>query len=330
MSAGNSEPWSIECIYCRENKPTSSYTKVDHVLPQSFGKFENNLTLIRLVCDSCNQFFGDNVELALARDTLEGQSRVDFGVKRAEEFISSGRRSRIRIEIAEGEFKGAYAFRDYSEADDSVTLQPVPQVGFRQRESTEYKYFPLDELPDKTQLIELGLDLKHIRAVGVTLEELEKKLADKEISFRHTGNVRHESASMLCKVQGTIDYTILRGAAKVAFNYLACWEGGSFVRQTSFDQIRNFARYGIEAPYPLVKISQQPILADEGARRRVGHLVTIAWAADEVSIVAQVSLLNLFTYSICLAKNYEGERREITRGHFFNVADGAILELGTN
>lgn len=128
------------------------------------------------------------------------------------------------------------------------------------------------------------------------MEELGKKLAGKDISFRHTGNVRHESASMLCKVQGTIDYTILRSAAKVAFNYLAYWEGGAFVRQTSFDQIRNFARYGIEAPYPLVKISQQPILADEGARRRVGHLVTIAWAADEVSIVAQVSLLNLFTY----------------------------------
>jgi hypothetical protein len=58
--------------------------------------------------------------------------------------------------------------------------------------------------------------------------------------------------------------------------------------------------------------------------------VTTGWAADGVSIVAQVSLLNLFTYLICLARNYEGERREITRGHFFNVADGVILELGTN
>lgn len=330
MKYGGSVPSVIECIYCREKQPALAYAKAEHVVPQSFGKFRKNLTLRHLVCDACNQFFGDNVELALARDTLEGQSRVDFGVKRAEEFISPGRRSRIRIEIAEGEFKGAYAFRDYSEADNSVTPQPVPQVGFRQRESTEYKYFPLDELPDKTELVELGLDLKHIRAVGVPLEELGKKLADKDISFRHTGNVRHESASMLCKVQGTIDYTILRSAAKIAFNYLAYWEGGAFVRQTSFDQIRNFARYGIEAPYPLVRISQQPILADEGARRRVGHLVTTGWAADEVSIVAQVSLLNLFTYLICLARNYEGERREITRGHFFNVANETILELGTN
>ena len=139
-----------------------------------------------------------------------------------------------------------------------------------------------------------------------------------------------KSQTLFSEVQGTIDDTICRGTAKIAFNYLARWECGEFVRQPSFDQIRNFVRHGLQAPYPIVKITQRPILADEGIRRRAGHLVTIAWAADRVSIVAQVSLLNVFTYSICLAKNYEGERREITRGHFFNVADGSILELGTN
>ena len=333
MGAGDSVLSSIECIYCREKKPAVAYMKAEHVLPQSFGKFKNNLTLIQLVCDACNQFFGDNVELVLARDTLEGQSRVDFGVMKAEDFKSPGRRSRIRIKLDEGEFKGAYAFRNYSETDGSVTLQPVPQVGFRQRESGEYKYFPLDELPDKKQLEGLGLDLQHpksIRAVGVDVEELSKRLADKDISFRHDGSVvpTNESASWLCEVQGTIDYTILRGAAKIAFNYLTYWEGGDFVRQASFDQIRSFVRDGLLVSYPLVKTSQQPVLADEGVRRRAGHLVTVNWAADGVSIVAQVALLNLLTYSVCLTREYQGEQRKISRGHFFNVADGEIIELG--
>jgi hypothetical protein len=333
MKYGGSVPSVIECIYCREKQPALAYAKAEHVIPQSFGKFRNNLTLRHLVCDTCNQFFGDNIELALARDTLEGQSRPDFGVKKAADFKSLGHQSRIRIKIAEGDFKGAYAFRDYSGADGKVTLQPVPQIGFRQRESAGYKYFTLNELPDKKQLEVLGLDTgqpKSIRAVGIGVEELPKRLAEKGISFQHGGEVLEKSPTLFSEVQGTIDNTIYRGAAKIAFNYLARWECGEFVRQSSFDQIRNFVRHGIQAPYPLVKISQQPILADEGARRRVGHLVTIAWAADGVSIAAQVSLLNLFTYSICLAKNYEGERREITRGHFFNVANGAILELGTN
>jgi HNH endonuclease len=70
---------NIQCIYCKEDKPASAYKKVEHVIPQSFGKFINNFTLRQLVCDACNQFFGDRVELALARDTLEGQSRSGFG-----------------------------------------------------------------------------------------------------------------------------------------------------------------------------------------------------------------------------------------------------------
>jgi hypothetical protein len=335
MKYGGSVPSVIECIYCREKQPALAYAKAEHVIPQSFGKFRNNLTLRHLVCDACNQFFGDNLELALARDTLEGQSRADIGVKKAADFKSPGQQSRIRIKIAEGDFKGAYVFRDYSDTDGKVTLQLVPQIGFRQRELGEYKYFPLDELLDKKQLEELGLDLQYpkiIWAVGLDVEELSKRLADKDISFRHDGDVvsMNESESLLCEVQGTIDPIIRRATAKIAFNYLAYWMGGDFVRHSSFDQTRKFVRHGQLAPYPLVKVGQQPILADEGVRRRVGHLVTIAWAADGMSIVAQVSLLNLFTYSICLARNYEGERREITRGHFFNVADGAILELGTN
>ena len=335
MKLGRSVSNVIECIYCREKQLASAYRKAEHVIPQSFGKFRNNLTLRQLVCDACNQFFGNNIELALARDTLEGQSRADFGVKKAEDFKSPGPQSRIRIKIAEGNFKGAYAFRDYSEADGKVTLQPVPQIGFRQRESGEYRYFPLGELPDKKQLEELGLDLQHsknIRAVGLEVEELSKKLAEKDISFRYEGDVvsTSRSESLLCEVQGTIDHVIQRATVKIAFNYLAYWEGGDFVRQASFDQTRNFVRHGQLAPYPLVKVGQQPILADEEVRRRVGHLVTVNWAADRVSIAAEVSILNVFTHSVCLARDYEGERKKVTRGHFFNVVNGAILELDTN
>jgi HNH endonuclease len=326
---------NIRCIYCQEDKPESAYEKSEHVIPQSFGKFLNNFTLLCLVCDACNQFFGDNLELVLARDTLEGQSRTDFGVKKAEDFRSPGHQSRIRIKIAEGPFKGAYAYRNYSEVDGKVTLQPVPQIGFLQVESGGRKYFPLNEIPDQQQFEELGLSFqgpKSIRVVGLGVEEASKKLAEKGISFRYEGDVvsMRESQSILTEEQATIDHTIFRATAKIAFNYLAYWEGGEFVRQLSFDWIRNFVRYGVQAPYPLVKVSQPSILADEGIRRRVGHLVTIAWATDRVSIVAQVSLLNLFKYSICLARKYEGERRRVVRGHFFNTYNGEILELETN
>jgi hypothetical protein len=90
MKSSGSAQIAIECVYCRKEKPPSAYTEAEHVLPQSFGKFKKNFTLIRLVCDECNQFLGDNVELLLARDTLEGQSRADFGLKKARNYKSPG------------------------------------------------------------------------------------------------------------------------------------------------------------------------------------------------------------------------------------------------
>lgn len=129
---------NIQCIYCQEAKPVSAYTKVEHVIPQSFGRFENNFTLRRLVCDVCNQFLGDKLEIALARDTLEGQSRADFGIKKAEEYRSPGRSSRIQFTRAEGPFKGARAFPDYSEADGKSSVSRFRRWGFarKYREST--------------------------------------------------------------------------------------------------------------------------------------------------------------------------------------------------
>lgn len=326
---------TIECIYCRQSKPESAYTKVEHVLPQSFGRFKNNLTLARIVCDDCNQFFGDNLELVLARDTVEGQSRVDFGIRRPEEFRSPGRRTRIKIRIAEGRFKGAHAFREYSEDVGTVQLEPVPQVGFREHATGEYRYFTLDQLPEPKELELFQADLEHpeaIRAFGVAVEELSRRLADKGIPFREGGELTlsGEGEPVLCEIESTIDKTVQRATAKIAFNYLAYWEREAFVRQPQFDLVRDFVRLGREGPYPLVRVSNESILTDErdANTRRVGHVVTLNWAADGISIVAQVSLLAWFKYSVCLAKDYDGERREVSRGHFFNVADGQILPLG--
>lgn len=323
---------SIQCIYCQEDKPVSAYKKVEHVIPQSFGGFKGNFTLLHLVCDVCNQFLGDKLELALARDTLEGQSRTDFGVKKAEEFKSPGRSSRIELKLAEGPFKGAHAFLDYSEADGKIIPKPIPQAGFRQKVSGKYEYFTLDEIPERMSLETRGFDLHapgSIRLVGGGVEEISRRLRDKGISFQPASEVTDESSSSLYLVQGTIDGTIRRAVAKIAFNYLARWEGREFVRHSSFDDIRNFVRHGL-MPYALVRVTQEPILKDEETKRRVGHLITLAWAADGTSIVAQVSLLNSLTYVVCLARNYKGERREITRGHFFNIADKQIFELGAS
>ncbi len=322
------------CIYCQEAKPAEAFQRTEHVLPQSFGTFRNNLTLT-IVCDSCNQHFGDNVELALARDTYEGHSRFEYGVRNPEEFRPFGRNSRIILRIGEGEFAGAYAYREYCQEADDVVLRPLPQVGFFMVALGKYEYFLLDEIPTERELQEKGFDCWHpaaIRGLAIDEGQLRDKLGEKGITFRYGGEVLppQRSESVLCELEGRIDRTIFRAIAKIAFSYLAYWQRESFVNESAFDPLRRYIRYDEKPGYKLVDIRQEAILADEpiAGRRRLGHLITINWAQNGVSIISQVSLFNWVTYCVSLARDYPGERRDIRRGNFFDIANREILELG--
>lgn len=100
--------------------------------------------------------------------------------------------------------------------------------------------------------------------------------------------------------------------------------------EADLDAARRFIRSGVKPQYPLIKIRQESILGDEPieGKRRSGHLITVDWATDRRSIVAQVSLFNWLTYSVCLARDFSGERRVIRKGHFFDPYSRQILELG--
>ncbi len=56
------------CIYCGSDRPPR--VKREHVMPQMFGTFKDNWT-VDFVCDGCNQFFGDKLEVYLGRDSME-------------------------------------------------------------------------------------------------------------------------------------------------------------------------------------------------------------------------------------------------------------------
>ncbi len=325
----------MNCIYCHEDKPETSYNKVEHVIPQSFGLFKNNFTLIRKVCDDCNQYFGDNLEIALARDTYEGQSRFEFNVKNSKDFKTAGKKSRIIIRIAEGPFKGTYAYREYSTDQDDIVLKPVPQVGFLLKDSEEYDYFLLDEIPEKEYLEKNKYDLqnrKAIRAFGIDAKLLEQKLNEKDIFFKLGGEIvpPDKSDGLLCDMEGEIDSIIFRAISKIGFNYLAFQQDSEFMCQDSFDTMRRFIRYGEKTTYPLVRVLERPILSDEDSRRRrLGHLITVNWAGNGISIVSQVALFNWITYSISLARGYAGERKDIKKGNFFNTVNQEIYDLET-
>ncbi len=238
------------------------------------------------------------------------------------------------MQVAEGEFKGAYAYKEYSADQGGIVLKPAPQVGFLKQGTSDYDYYLLDNLPTKQELEQKGYDLKQPHSIRIPSDDVGpvlKLLQEKDIDFKFTRETPqpNHTANWLLKLEGRIDDIILRAVAKIGFNYLAYWQGRHFVLHEGFNPTRNFIRYGKKTSFPLVRIRQESILSNEPieGKRRSGHLITVDWAADKISIVAQVSLMNWLTYNICLARQFSGEHRVIRRGHFFDPHAQAILEL---
>ena len=323
----------MKCIYCLEDKPEYYFTKAEHVMPQSFGMFENNLTLNKNVCDECNQYFGNNLEIDLGRDTIEGLSRYKFGVKAAQDFKTLGKRSRFNFVIAEGLLKGAHAYLEHSEELDEVACKPLPQIGFINRQTGEYKYFRLDELPKKLELEKEGLDYSDdVRVFGVSNDEAQNALLGIGISLSLVSDLDFgdkESDSWLVEIEGSIDKTIYRAIAKIAFNYMAYWHGPEFALQKTFNPIRHYIRRGERAKVKYVLVRSDNILVDEKPdKRRLCHIVTLNWAKNGTSIVSQISLFNNFpSYTVLLSKHYRGKTVNLRKGHFFNFGDNRIHEL---
>src|SRR5579859_6371288 len=78
----------VSCVYCRASSD-AQFPK-EHVVPEAFGRFYDNLTLAS-VCGACNTFFNRNLELFLARDSVEALLRGRYGLK-----AKSGKRNLTR------------------------------------------------------------------------------------------------------------------------------------------------------------------------------------------------------------------------------------------
>jgi hypothetical protein len=322
------------CIYCLEKKNEAEFNK-DHVIPQCFGTFEpDNLTLINTVCSSCNQYFGDELELYLGRDSLEGVTRYNY------EIFPSGkpgfRRLIFKIERP-GLLYGMLVSPKPQLLEGLPEIELLDQVGFFSIKAGKYEYFPDTNIPEKEQLEKAGFNFteNEIRLIG-DYEKLRQVLA----GIGYPNNyLREESLfkspderkNIPVIISSRIDRTIARGMAKIAFNYLAHLTNRVFVLGRDFNKIRNFIRYDEGDFNEIFRIEKKPILRKEmELKRRIldGHVIVADWNGDD--LICSLSIFNRIvqlTYVIQLSKRYSGVWIPICSGHYFDVAQNRIRVL---
>lgn len=224
-------------------------------------------------------------------------------------------------------------YLEYSLKDKMMVINLIPQIGFRKKETNEYQYFPIDQVPNRSEIYK-KFDMRcpdAIRAFMLNPKEIEEKLRTLGIDFTLGGEIEpNANSELLCEIESTVDNIVRRAIAKISFNYLAYTHGERFVLQDDFNRIREYIRYDSVTAETFVTMTDEPILGDEPEEglRRLGHLLVLEWQDVKSPILGKVSPFNYMTYRVKLAPMYFGQSNFSESGHFFDFKAKKIITLG--
>jgi hypothetical protein len=307
----------------------------DHVIPEAFGKFENNFVLT-CVCKSCNKFFGDEPELVLSRNSREAILRLHHGVK------ALAGTAQLKYDNAEltvnepGPWRGARIILAADPTGTKLDTRPLPQVAFKNEGDTDWMWFPEAALDDPAVVNPYRKPTALIQIIGPSqadLDRLTAKINAMGMNFNRKGQLTQparDDGTILTKLASKVEDRILRAIGKIAGNYVAHIHGAPFFLRPDFDHYRNWVRYGSLPPWGIpVVVVGTPILALESLqwRQTTGHLVTFDWNRKGDGLFAQVSLFNDLNYKILMCFRYSGLVQNIRTGHHFDLQSRTISAL---
>jgi hypothetical protein len=319
----------VPCIYCASTK---SRSKREHVLSRALGTFEHNWVL-DCVCDECNHYFADNLELALARDSRESFLRIETGLRPARAALEFLNR-RVTIILQDpGLFNGARCIVRADDAGTGVIPVPVAQVWFR-RPGADWNRLTERELTPANVATVVGSDADpvEVRLVAPTGEcdRLRARLEDLGISIamidQALGQPVTQQHRLTTAFNFTVDATIIRAAVKIGFNYAAKILGAATIRSPEFNQAREFVRYG-ETSEEVARVWHGSILVGPGAATARVHACGLGWESNQQGLMVLVSLFNEMTYSLQLCRG-TGAWAAVNARHVFDPLKRIIYPIG--
>jgi hypothetical protein len=305
-----------KCIYCLELKEEALFNR-EHVVPQSMGKFENNLVL-SCVCKACNDFFSASLDGILARDSFEAVLRFEHGLKSISRFSElNGKRVTLTVSRNGGDWAGALI--ELTERDGEKFAKPMTQIGFLNKTTGQYEFLPYEKLQDVSFAKNFDLQSNNFKMLASSDDELEK-LRDLLVKAGWNPQIHgelpapiNEGMSIDIDISCIIDRMLERAFAKIGFNYFAAIVKSKdlfeLLGHNDVDVIRNFIRYDTEAERDRIIITAEPILQTDTRNQRQTdtHLIVLDWlfyTNGRKDLRVRISLFNRLTYQVTLIRNY--------------------------
>ncbi|MDB4985733.1 MAG: hypothetical protein JWN04_911 [Myxococcaceae bacterium] len=306
-----------QCIYCQRSEPAVAFAGREHVLPQSFGRFQPNLTLHESVCDECNKLFGATIDRELARGSIDGFDRYRLGRLPPSKYAHLGKAQKRIDQFVEGPFAG---MRVTWKADEQGTLQaaPLPQLGFLQSGTNTRRWFLVDEVPTHAQRREQGLagedvSWTHPHDERATAELIRRLESDGTQVSSQTTPQETKLDSVRIELVETLGPQFYRVIAKIGLNYIASQFGRDVALRSCFDLIRRFVLHGEQLPEGWCDATA---VAESGGKS--GHMICAVWDADSESLWAVVSFHWQRVYRMRLSQGNLAAGDSMERCHFFD------------
>lgn len=297
--------------------------------------FQNNFVLT-CVCEKCNKFFGDELELVLGRNSREAILRLHHGVK-APAGASQLRYDNARLTVGElGPWRGAQIELAVDPTDTKLDTRPIPQIAFKKKDEQDWHWMPEAKLTDASVVDRYRSSDYVIQVVGPSQADIDRLTAKVKafgIDFNQKGILPqpvNSDGTILTRLASKVDDTILRAIGKIAGNYVAYVHGAELFLTDDFDAYRSWVRFGTMPQWGLpVVVVTTPILADDTRnwRQTTGHIVTFDWNRQGDGLFAQVSLFNDLNYRILLCPRYSHLWRDLRSGHHFDLSTRTITRL---
>lgn len=319
-----------KCMYCLKEKDHKQFNK-EHVLPQAFGTYKNNFILKNMVCKECNDYFGNNLDISLARKSYHGIERYKQEPERLKD-VTSIDNSFIEITLMDPDLpilKGLIMELSVSQNGKNLISTPKPQIGLRKANGT-FDFFCFDKIPNINSLDldnDYNLSIDGIMTPpGVDYEEAKNALINKGYNLNsHSEFTINWPKDILSQIHFSINKILCRAIAKIALNYFAYFNN-EVVFNENFNAIRDFVRN--DNGENLVKIEPNlPMLLDEinSKTRRLAHI--IAYEIKSNGLLAYVSIFNDIRYEVILSKNANFDGIKNSSGHLFDPGSRSIAEL---
>jgi len=324
------------CIYCHEEKEAAFFNR-EHVVPQSMGRYEDNLVL-DCVCKDCNDFFSASLDGILGRDSIEALLRFKYGLKSLGKLGDlKGKRLVLKVPPDGGPWAGAQI--ELIGRDGEIIARPMTQIGFLNKTTGSFEFILYEQLQKLGFVEREELDCNNFKMLGSSDEELEKLrtlLHDAGWKPVMHGELpppvddAENAESIEVEINYLIDRRMKRAIAKIAFNYFAYQVrangNGELLDDPFVQSVRSFVRDDSDPAFDPVNVTDEPILAlDERTRRHTdSHLVVLDWLFHKngrKDLQVSVSLFNHLTYHVTFIPNFQPRPLpDLVAGHQFDFS----------